>query len=124
MIRSRVVPAWAVLAASPVLLLTLLSQTPPAPPATPPYVYQGTVQAVKPSTATLDLITGVGFALRLIHIRTLPETQITSNQVTVAFSEIKVGDVVRAECRMMDSVLVADRVEKLAAAGAAPETQP
>lgn len=111
--RSSAGPAWALLAASPVLLLTLLSQTPPAPPVTPPYVLQGTVQAVHPSTATLDVITGVGFALRLMHIRTLPATQITSNQVTVAFSEIKVGDIVRAECRMVDTVLVADRLEKL-----------
>jgi hypothetical protein len=87
-------------------------------------VYEGTVQAVQANRATFDIITGVGFALRLIHIRTLPETQITSNQVTVAFSDIKVGDIVRAECRMMDTVLVADRVEKLAAAGAAPEARP
>jgi hypothetical protein len=44
--------------------------------------------------------------------------------VTVAFSAIAVGDIVRAECRMMDTVLVADRIEKLTAVGAAPETQP
>jgi hypothetical protein len=113
-----------VFAASPVLLLSLLSQTPPAPPAAPPYVYQGTVQAVQPNTAAFDVITGVGFALRLIHIRTVPATQFTSNQVTVAFSDIKVGDIVRVECRMMDTVMVADRVEKLSAAGAAPETRP
>jgi len=122
--KSPAVPAWAVLAASPVLLLSLLVQRPPAPPVAPPHVFQGTVQAVQPNTATFDIITGVGFALRLIHIRTAPETQITSNQVTVAFSDIKVGDIVRAECRMVDTVLVADRVEKLSAAGTAPETRP
>jgi hypothetical protein len=121
--RNPVVPAWAALAASPVLVLSLLSQNPSTPPATP-YVYQGTVQALQPSTGSLSIITGVGFALRLIHIRTVPETQIISNQVTVAFSAIAVGDIVRAECRMMDTVLVADRIEKLTAVGAAPETQP
>jgi len=47
--RNPVVPAWAALAASPVLLLSLLSQTPSPQPA-PQYVYQGTVQAVQPST--------------------------------------------------------------------------
>lgn len=123
MSRNPVVPAWAALAASPVLLLSLLSQTPSPQPATQ-YVYQGTVQAVHPSTKSLSIITGVGFALRLIHIRTEPETQITSDQVTLAFSAIAVGDIVRAECRMMDTVLVADRVEKISAEGAAPETQP
>ena len=120
--KNPVVPIWAALAASPVLLLSLLSQTPSPPPATP-YVYQGTIQAVQPSTSSLTIITGVGVALRLIHIRTVPATQITSNQVTVAFSAIAVGDIVRAECRMMDAVLVADRLEKLTV-GAAPETQP
>lgn len=120
--RNSVLPAWAALAASPVLLLSLLSQAPSQPPATP-YVYQGTVQAVQPSTGSLTIITGVGFALRLIHIRTVPETQITSNQVTVAFSAIAVGDIVRAECRMADTVLVADRVEQITAVGA-PETKP
>jgi hypothetical protein len=120
--RNPVVPVWAALAASPVLLLSLLSQAPSQAPATP-YVYQGTVQAVQPSTSSLTIITGVGFALRLIHIRTVPETQITSNQATVAFSTLAIGDIVRAECRMMDTVLVADRVEKITAVGA-PETQP
>ena len=120
--RNPVVPAWAALAASPVLLLSLLTQTPSPSPATQ-YVYQGTVQAVQPSTGSLTIITGVGFALRLIHIRMVPETQITSNQVTIAFSDIEIGDIVRAECRMMDTVLVADRIEKITAVGA-PETRP
>jgi len=121
--RNPVVPAWAALAATPVLLLSLRSQTPSVPPATA-YVVQGTVQAVEPSTRSLTIITGVGFALQLTRIRTVPETQITSNQVTVALSDINVGDIVRADCRIMDSVLVADRIEKLTAVGAAQETQP
>ena len=121
--RNPAVPAWAALAATPVLLLSLVSQTPSEPPTTA-YVVQGTVQAVQPSTRSLSIITGVGFALQLLHIRTVPETQITSDSVTVALSDIKVGDIVRAECRMMDTVLVADRVEKLSAEGAAPERQP
>jgi hypothetical protein len=121
--RNPVVPAWAALAATPVLLLSLLSQSPPVPPTTA-YVVQGTVQAVQPSTRSLSIITGVGFALHLVHIRTVPETQITSDSVTVALSDIKVGDIVRAECRMMDTVLVADRVEKLTPAGATMEARP
>lgn len=121
--RNPAVPAWAALAATPVLLLSLVSQTPSAPPTTA-YVVQGTVQAVQPSTRSLSIITGVGFALQLVHIRIVPETQITSDSVTVALSDIKVGDIVRAECRMMDTVLVADRVEKLPATGATTEVKP
>ncbi len=121
--RNPAVPAWAAFAATPVLLLSLVSHAPSAPTTTA-YVVQGTVQAVQPSTRSLSIITGVGFALQLVHIRTVPETQFTSDSVTVALSDIKVGDIVRAECRMMDTVLVADRVEKLRVAGAAPEHQP
>jgi hypothetical protein len=121
--RNPAVPAWAALAATPVLLLSLVSQTPSVPPTTA-YAIQGTVQAVHPSTRSLSIITGVGFALQLVHIRTVPETQIISDSVTVALSDIKVGDIVRAECRMMDTVLVADRVEKLTAAGATMEAKP
>lgn len=120
--RNPAVPAWAALAATPVLLLSLVSQTPSASPTA--YVVQGTVQAVQPSTRSLSIITGVGFALQLVHIRIVPETQITSDSVTVALSDIKVGDIVRAECRMMDTVLVADRVEKLTATGATMGVKP
>ncbi len=123
MTRNPIVPAWAALAATPVLLLSLASQSPSVPPPAA-YVVQGTVQSVKPATRSLTIITGVGFALQLIHIRTVPETQITSDQVTVALSDIKVGDIVRADCRMMDTVLVADRVEKLTAGSATPDSQP
>lgn len=120
--RTLVVPAWAALAALPVLPLSLWSQTPPPPSA--PYVYHGTVQAMEPSTHSLTIITGVGFALRLIHFRTVPETQITSNQVTMVFSDLEVGDIVRADCRIVDTVLVADRVEKTGTMATAPGTQP
>lgn len=102
-----------------------LSLHPTAPAAqTPPYTYQGTIQAVQPETASMDLITGVGMALRLVHMRTLPETRITAGEASLAFSDFKLGDIVRAECRLTDTGLVADRVEKLASAGSAPVRQP
>src|SRR2546427_1178228 len=42
------------------------------------YTYQGTVHSVQPKTGTLELVTGVGLALRLVQMRVptgLRETQ-------------------------------------------------
>jgi hypothetical protein len=94
-------------------LLFVSSQSAPPPPATQPYVYTGTVRTVEPKTGSLDLITGVGYALRLVHITTLPATQTMSSGAAIRFADIKPGDILRADCRMTDTGLVADRIEKL-----------
>ncbi|MGH7537886.1 MAG: hypothetical protein ACREMF_04580 [Gemmatimonadales bacterium] len=104
--------------AAPALLFSLLQQAPPAPPSTAAsIVYQGTVQAVQRNTASFDLITGVGFALRLVRIRTAPETQFTGDGATFAFTDIEPGVIVRAECRMTDAGPVADRITKVILVG-------
>jgi len=110
-----------VLVCSPLLLLGLLAQQPAPPSATAqPYVYTGSVHAVQPETGSLDLITGVGHALRMIHISTLPGTQTMSGVVAIRFADLAPGDKLRADCRMTPSGLVADRIEKLPAPGGTP----
>ena len=74
-----------------------------------PYVYQGTVHAVK--AGSVDLIIGVGLALRLVHMRTVPRTSIVSEGAALALGDLQPGDVVRADCRLTDSGLIADRIE-------------
>lgn len=74
-----------------------------------PYVYQGTVHAV--TSGSLDLITGIGLALRLVHVRALPTTLISSEGSTIRLGDLQPGDIVRADCRMTDRGLVADRIE-------------
>jgi hypothetical protein len=74
-----------------------------------PYVYQGTVQAVQ--GGAVDLITGVGHALRLVHMRTLPTTEIATANGAASLSVLRPGDIVRADCRKTDAGLVADRIE-------------
>ena len=97
------------LAITAVLLSALLAQA-PKPPA---YTYQGTVQAVQPKTASFDLVIGVGYALRVIHMRTSPVTQFASAGAQLSLTDLKPGDIVRADCRMTATGLVADRVEKV-----------
>ena len=100
------------LAITAVLLSSLLAQAPSSPqPAA--YTYQGTVQAVQPKSASFDLVVGVGYALRVVHMRTLPVTQFAGGGARMSLADLKPGDVVRAECRMTASGLVADRVEKV-----------
>ena len=63
------------LRAAAFLSLLLIAQVPSAAPQHP-YVYRGTVQAVQPRGNSLDVVTGVGYALRLVHMRALPATLI------------------------------------------------
>jgi hypothetical protein len=99
-----------------VFLLLMLAQ--PTRPATrAAQAYRGTVQAIQIRPAGLDLITGVGFAFRLVHLRTLPATSVDSAGTTIPLSHVRPGDIVRADCRMTDAGLVADHIEKLGARG-------
>lgn len=108
------------LAITAALLTSLLARAPSSPqPAA--YTYQGTVQAVQPKTASFDLVVGVGYALRVVHMRTLPVTQFARGGARLSLADLKPGDVVRAECRMTATGLVADRVEKVASSDSKQE---
>src|SRR5205807_10519692 len=74
-----------------------------------PYAYLGTVHAVK--AGALDLITGVGEALRLVHMRTQPTTAVVGEGAGLAPGDLQPGGVVRADCRMTATGLVVDRIE-------------
>ena len=95
--------------------------TPPAPPGPPdpqpaaPYTYQGTVHSVQAKTGTLELITGVGHALRLVQIRVPTGLRVagTAGGASLGVRGVKPGDVVRVVCHRAGRSLVADKVEKL-----------
>jgi len=94
-----------------VLLPLALHAARPQQPA--PYTYHGTIQAVQAKAGSLDLITGVGMALRLVHMRTTSGTRIASGTASLALGDLKPGTVIRAECHPTDQGLVADRIEKV-----------
>ena len=75
-----------------------------------PHTYRGTVHTVQPGA--LDLITGVGYALRVVHIRTPATTVVARGSASLHVSELKPGDVVRADCRLTEAGLVAERIEE------------
>jgi hypothetical protein len=99
----------------PALLLLLLTLNPPPTP--PAVTYQGTVQAIQTHPAGIDLLTGVGFALRVVHMRTVPTTTADSAGITIPMTHVKAGDVVRVDCSTSPTGLVADHVAKLGLQG-------
>ncbi len=89
---------------------------PPAPQPAAPYTYQGTVHSVQAKTGTLELITGVGHALRLVQMRVPTGLRVAGTAAggaTVGVRGVKPGDVVRIVCHRAGGSLVADKVEKL-----------
>ena len=60
---------------------------------------------------SVDLITGIGYALRVVHVRTAPVTLIAGEGAAMALTELQPGDVVRADCHMTEQGLVADKIE-------------
>ncbi len=104
-----------------VLLSPLVASAPAGPrplatvQAAPSYTYQGTVHAVNARAGSLDLITGVGMALRLVHLSTSPTTLLAGPGAALRLADLKPGDYVRADCRRTDAGLVASRIEKLEA---------
>jgi len=95
-----------------ILLVPLsLHSARPQQPAT--YVYQGTIETVRPRAGSVALVTGVGMALRLVNIQTTATTRVASGTTTLALNALKPGDVIRAECHRTDTGPVADRIERI-----------
>ena len=80
-----------------------------------PHTYRGTVHAVH--AGSVDLVTGVGYALRLVHLRMQPTTHISGDAGPLALRDVRPGDVMRADCRLTADGVVAERIELRTTAG-------
>jgi len=83
------------------------------------YTYQGTVHAVRTDSGSIDLVTGVGFALRMVHMNIGSDTKFEAPNGKLALNDLKPGDVLSAVCHRTDKGLVADRIRKIV-----PESSP
>jgi hypothetical protein len=101
-------------ALSAILLLPIVLSA-PAPSHSQSYTYRGTVHAVNAQTGSLDLVTGVGMALRLVHVTAGPGVRTTAPAAGLRIADVKPGDVVRVDCHRTSAGLVVDRIEKLEA---------
>src|SRR2546427_3675919 len=101
----RYLPRAAALAA---ILVTPALTSAPVQPST--YTYRGTVHTVQPRAGLLELITGVGFALRLVQMRAVAATRIEKAGVAIAPPDPKPRGMVRARFRPPPHGLLAARI--------------
>jgi len=73
----------------------------------------GTVVAIDPKAMTFDLLTGVGYALRIRRIHLTAQTDFTSQRAEVTFSRLAAGSIVRVEGKTTGGVTTASKTEIL-----------
>ena len=84
-----------------------------------PDTLRGTVQAVKADAGYLDVVTGVGLAIRIVHIWAVAETRVAAAGAAVSLTEIKPGDIVRVEYRVTAQGNIAETIERIGRASSA-----
>jgi hypothetical protein len=103
------------------LWLTSLSAT-PSPQAAPATI-QGTVHSLQPKPASIDVVTGVGMALRLVRVTLPPAARVAvstggrmpARGAEVPWTSLRRGDIVRIQVHRTGTSLVADHIEKVVA---------
>src|SRR5262245_12363829 len=97
----------------PVARPTVADNAASAPPAYAEHV-SGLVKAVDAHARTFDLLTGVGYALRMRRVQWSPQTRISTRGTALDFSHLTPGCVVRTTCHHVNATALADTVEILA----------
>ena len=104
----------------PMTLLALLAAVrllPAQQPTVPHDSVRGAVRAVDLRARTLEVTTGVGFALRVVKLQVPPEVPITDRKTSqpepMRLAELKPGDVVRATFGGRQTGFVAYVIERL-----------
>ena len=72
-----------------------------------------TVHARDTKARTLDVITGVGHALRLMRVQVRPECQITVAGAAAQLRDLKAGKIVRIRYRQTPRGMMAEKIEIL-----------
>ena len=100
--------------------VALGAQQPHAPPVTPTAPHDsvhGAIRAVDVRARTLDVTTGVGFALRVVHLQVPAGVSITDRQDaqpdSIGLAQLKPGDVVRATFGGRPTGFVAYAIERV-----------
>lgn len=74
----------------------------------------GTVSYVHTEDATVEVITGIHLALRVVAFRIIADTQIEKAGESVAIEELGPGDVVRIDYRATPEGNIADAIRVIA----------
>lgn len=90
---------------------------PPAAPTTSHDTVRGAIRAIDVGARTLDVTTGVGYALRVLRLQVPPTAPITAREdgqrEPIQLSELKLGDVVRAAFGGQPSRFIAYTIERV-----------
>jgi len=95
------------------------SPTPRSAAATPAGVQTvtATVRSVDESARTVDLLTGVGHALRIVRVSVAEDCQIRVKAAVGGLRDVKPGHICRVQFRRTGTLNVAERIEVQGAAG-------
>ena len=94
------------------------TQAPPSPTATArAQEITATVRSVDASARRVDLLTGVGHALRIVRISVAEGCQIRVRAAAAGLRDVKAGDICWVQFRRIAGRNVAERIEVQGAAG-------
>jgi hypothetical protein len=97
-------------------------------PTVPHDSVQGAVHAVDVRARSVDVMTGVGYALRVVHLQVPATVPITSREAgqreSIKLSELKPGDVIRAVFGGRRTGFVAYTIERVGRMESGVESKP
>jgi len=97
-------------------------------PTVPHDSVQGAVHAVDLRARSVDVMTGVGFALRMVHLQVPATVPITSREAgqreSIKLSELKLGDVIRVSFGGRATGFVAYTIERVGRMETGVESKP
>ena len=103
----RILGTTLLLVLASALLAAAVQRQPSAPSV------QGTIHAIQPKSGSLDLVTGVGMALRVVRVTTPTTARLAP--AGAPLSALKRGDIVRVQGHWSGKQLIADRIDKVGA---------
>ena len=122
--------------ASLIAPLALAAQQPTAPPTAQPTAphdsVRGAIRAVDVRARTLEVTTGVGYALRVVRLQVPASVPITNREgggrggqsASIKLAELKPGDVIRAQFGGRPTGFVAYTIERVGRMEAGVESKP
>lgn len=75
--------------------------------------FTATVRALDAEAYTLDVITGVGHAFRLLRVQVSPTCQVRVAGAAAKLGDLKVGAICRIQYRKTPEGLLAEKIEKV-----------
>lgn len=103
---------------------TRLSAQQPNQPAVPHDSVRGAIRAIDVRARTLDVSTGVGYALRVVRLQLPASVTIKDREQAISLGELKLGDVVHAQFGGQAAPFVIYTIERVGSMAAGVKSTP